>query len=136
MFLGSFEFGQLSLFSSPYYLSCYLPLPFGQLPTRERVSGFMSTDVSCMLPLRFSNSSNIASCLLLMASKAEHSTVVNNRKASKAIRINVVERNTCWLKPHPTLFTSSVCSLECKCFSPCAKFFSHLKSGPKSGPYS
>jgi hypothetical protein len=36
----------------------------------------------------------------------------------------VVERNPWWLKPHPAGIASSICSLEGKCFCPCAKFFS------------
>jgi hypothetical protein len=87
----------------------------------------MSTDVSCMLPLRFSNSSNIASCLLLMTSKAEHSTVVKIINTSKAIRYNMVECDTSGLKSRTTLITFSVGSLEGKCSRPIAEFFSHLR---------
>jgi hypothetical protein len=78
-----------------------------------------------MLPLRFSNSSNIASCLLLMARSTEHSTVSKIIATSKTIRINVVERNMWGLKPHSTFITFPIRSLEGKGFSPFGKFFSH-----------
>jgi hypothetical protein len=68
----------------------------------------MSTDVSCMLPVRFSNSSNIISCLLLMASKAQHRTVVKIINTSKAVRYNMVECDTSGLKSRTTFIAFSV----------------------------
>jgi hypothetical protein len=44
-----------------------------------------------MLPLRFSNSSNIASCLLLMTSKASDDTVAKIIRTSKAVWYRMVE---------------------------------------------